>query len=390
MNVIVHEFVNFIENNKSINTKEELISIVNNRFNLIKDGRAIYHTDFFAVVFCYSKNNSFNNVVLSLSKLEKYDRIPCFVVLVKKNLDNCIFLINSTFIEKISHSSQKLSVTNIKGSFLGCNIRKDISEIKKQNTPPFFDDLFAYHQGLNWKDNIERIVECTNNIKPCSPKFAPTKIELNNILESPCRAIKFIQSKNYTNLLNDLRYRCNEVNEAILITSHIENVNIRGRLIEFLITSDSDKRKKILQNIHNIEHLLPTYDTTNELGDYIKSFDDTETHTDIKTKVLYLDSNPKAYNIDKFLKCMSKENSIFMFFFVGINENGIVNTTLCSVFHDSLMKSTLLQHHWAGRGTRGVAQFNGTTINNILNEIDFNNNINELDSKDFLLELLNR
>lgn len=102
MNPIVHEFIRLIENNKEVNTKEEMIETVCNTFAMVKDGRAVYHTNFFAVVFCYSKNNSFSNVVLSLSKLEKYDHLPCFVVLVKKNLDNVIYLINTTFLDKIT------------------------------------------------------------------------------------------------------------------------------------------------------------------------------------------------------------------------------------------------------------------------------------------------
>lgn len=106
MNQLVHKFVQIIEDNKGINAKERMIEIVGNSFDLVKDGRAIYHTDFFAVVFCYSKNSSFPNVVLSLSKLEKYDNIPCFVVVVKKDRDNAIYIINTTFIDKISHSGR--------------------------------------------------------------------------------------------------------------------------------------------------------------------------------------------------------------------------------------------------------------------------------------------
>lgn len=132
MNQIVHNFVQLVENNKGINTKEEMIKTVCNSFPMVKDGRAVYHTDFFAVIFCYSKNNSFSNVILSLSKLEKYDHIPCFVVLVKKDLDNVIYLINTTFLDKISHSSQDLRAENIRGSFLGSNIRKELTEIGKK------------------------------------------------------------------------------------------------------------------------------------------------------------------------------------------------------------------------------------------------------------------
>ena len=77
-------------------------------------------------------------------------------------------------------------------------------------------------------------------------------------------------------------------------------------------------------------------------------------------------------------------------FFVGIDETGIVNTVLASVFHDKLQNTTLLQHHWAGRGTRGTAQFNGKTINELLYDGQFENNINDNDSKSFLQKLLNR
>lgn len=390
MNQIVHEFVQLIENNKRLNTKEEMIETVCSHFSMVKDGRAIYHTDFFAVVFCYSKNNSFSNVVLSLSKLEKYDHIPCFVVLVKKDLDNVIYLINTTFLDKISHSSQDLRVDNIRGSLLGSNIRKKFEEIGKSNKPSDFDDLFSYHKGFTWQENIERLVEHTNNIKPNKTKAILDEVEQDNLFKAPERAIKFVESEDYKALLEDLRKRCEKVKDAILVASHIGNVNIRGRLIEVLITSNQEERNQLLTNLGQIEHLLPTYDTKNDLGDYARSFENSDTYTDIKTKILYLDSNPKAYNVDKFLKCMSKDKSVFMFFFVGIDETGIVNTVLASVFHDKLQETTLLQHHWAGKGTRGVAQFNGKTINELLKENPFENRINESESKRFLKELLER
>lgn len=390
MNKNVHDFVELIERNKSINTKEEMISIVTQTIAMVRDGRAVFHTNFFAVVFCYSKNSSFSNVVLSLSKLEKYDHIPCFVVLVRKNLDNVIYMINTTLLDKNSHSSQELRVDNIRGSFLGSNIRKELPEIGKVNAPKDFDELFAYHEGFTWQENIERLVERTNNIKPNIGRAELSEAEIKNVLNSPKRAIKFIQSHDYGILLKDLRTRCEEVKDAILVASHIPNVNIRGRLIEVLITSDEEERNKLLRNIEEIEHFLPTYDTKNDLGDYVRNFADSDSYTDIKTKVLYLDSNPKAYNIDKFLKCMGNEKSVFMFFFVGIDETGIVNTVLAFVFHDKLQNTTLLQHHWAGRGTRGAAQFNGKTINELLYDEQFENNINDNESKSFLQKLLNR
>ncbi|MDE6703059.1 MAG: hypothetical protein K2K00_05225 [Muribaculaceae bacterium] len=390
MNQIVHDFVRLIENNKTVNTKEELIKIVRDNFDMVKDGRAVYHTDFFAVVFCYSKNNSFSNVILSLSKLEKYDKIPCFVVLVKKDLDNVIYLINTTFLNKISHSSKDLRVDNIRGSLLGSNVRKKIDEIDKTNTPSNFDELFSYHQGFTWEENIERLVESTNNIKPNKTKTVLDEKELENLFKSPERAAHFVKSTDYNTLLDDLRTRCDDAKDAILVASHIENVNIRGRLIEALITSNKDERNRLLKDMSQVEYLLPAYNTQNDLGDYVRSFESHDTYTDVKTKVLYLDSNPKAYNVDKFLKCMGKDKSVFLFFFVGIDETGIVNTILASVFHKKLLKTTLLQHHWAGKATRGVAQFNGKVINEMLAEEHFTNIIDVDESTKFIEELLKR
>lgn len=391
MNPSVLQFVRLVISNKEIDTKEEMKNIVLREFpNMVKDGRALYHTDVFAVVFCYSKNKAFSNVVLSLSKLQKYDGIPCFVVVVKKELDNAIYLINTTFLDKISHSSRDLRINNIRGSLLGSNVRKYISELNKSNSPENFEDLFALHSGYSWQDNIERLVENTNNIKPVSSKTILGKKEMKNLLASPERANRFAKSADYSALLNDLRMRCEEVKDAIIVASHIDNVNIRGRLIEILITSDNQERSRLLQNLKDVEHRLPVYDTKNDLGDYTRRFPNSDTYTDVKTKIIYLDSNPKAYNIDKFLNCMAQEKSVFMLFFVGIDENGISNTILASVFHKELMDTTILQHHWAGRGTRGTAQFYGKTINRMLSERQFQNSINQEDAKAFLKSLLDR
>lgn len=113
---------------------------------MIKD-RKVYHNEYFAVRFSYSKSSSehFNNTVLSLSALEKYDKLPFFVVLIRQNAENLILLSNSTFIKKISHSSKELSMTNIKGSFNGSDIIRNYNGT--QNAPEDFNYLFAVHQG---------------------------------------------------------------------------------------------------------------------------------------------------------------------------------------------------------------------------------------------------
>lgn len=389
MNSKCKEFVDYIVNHAPQHNKQVVEDDVCAHFNLTKD-RKVYHNDYFAVRFSYSKStsDSFSNTVLSLSALEKYDKIPFFVVLVRQPSTNLILLANTTFLKKISHSSQELSMTNIKGSFNGSDIMREYDN--KSNTPDNFDYLFAVHQGLDWEDNLSRLVDASSNIKPINQKFIPTDAESDNIYESVYRAIEFISSDNFSVLENDLNERCNKSRKEILIASHIENTNIRGRLIESLITSDYEERQHIINNLHNLEAAFPAYDTKNGLGDYYREFNNGDTYTDIKTKVIYLNSNPKAYNVDKFLKQMADSRSIFLFFFIGVDENSIFKTLLCSVYHGKLIDNTILQFHWAGRNTRGAAQFNGIAIDEMLKEANFTNNICVDKAKTFLKQLLDR
>lgn len=389
MNIICKKFIEYITTFAPKHNKQVLENDACAKYNLIKD-RKVYHNDYFAVRFCYSKSSSksFSNTVLSLSALEKYDKIPFFVILVRLNADNLILLSNTTFLKKISHSSQELSMTNIKGSFNGSDIMRDYDRIA--NVPENFDFLFAIHQGLDWEDNLSRLVEASSKIKPKIEKFNPTDDERNNIFGSISKAKSFVESNNFCILEKDLNERCNKSRNEILIASHIENTNIRGRLIESLITSNEYERLNIIDNLHNIETALPAYDTKNGLGDYCRKFDNGDTYTDIKTKVVYLNSNPKAYNIDKFLKQMSDAKSVFLFFFIGVDGNSIFKTLLCSVYHGKLIDNTILQFHWAGRNTRGAAQFNGTAIDEMLNEKDFRNQIDSSKAEQFLNGLLKR
>lgn len=319
--------------------------------------------------------------------LKNMTRYLFFVVLVKGNADNVVYLANTTFLSKISHSSHKLTMTNIRGSFNGSDIMKQVGD--KENTPANFNDLFAMHIGLDWQDNLQRLVDASSAIKPVSTKFEPNSQDLINIYNSIKRAQGFVASADYKDLLNDLDQRCKDVKDSILVASRIENVNIRGRLIEVLITADRAERQKILSDLVHIEQALPTYDTRNGLGDYIRRFDEHDTYTDIKTKIIYLNSNPKMYNIDKFLQCMAEEKSVFMFYIIGIDDKGFQHTALCSVFHPTLLDSVQLQFHWAGRSTRGVAQASGHAINEMLKV----GNYTQIDSekaKNYLEKLLAR
>lgn len=389
MNSKCTDFVNYIINHAPQHNKQVLIDDACAKFSFIRD-RTVYHNDSFAVRFSYSKSSSdsFSNTVLSLSALEKYDKIPFFVVLVRKTSSNMILLANTTFLKKISHSSQKLSMSNIVGSFNGSDIMRCCYD--KENSHENFDSLFAIHQGLDWEDNLSRLVDASSKIKAVSRKFMPSDAEERNIYDSVSRADEFVSSADFSVLKADLDERCTKSRTEILIASHIENTNIRGRLIESLVTSDAEERQRIVDNLHDIEKALPSYDTKNGLGDYYRAFYDYDTYTDIKTKVVYLDSNPKAYNVDKFLKQMADPRSVFLFYFIGIDEKSEIKTLLCSVYHGKLIENTILQHHWAGRNTRGVAQFSGAAISEMLNEEKFVNDIYVERAEAFLRELLNR
>ena len=82
--------------------------------------------------------------------------------------------------------------------------------------------------------------------------------------------------------------------------------------------------------------------------------------------MLFLGSNPKAYNIDKLLKFLAKDNSVYLLFFVGVDKDKSISTFLCPVFDKKLLDSTVIISHWAGRNSKGVAQFYGENIGYII------------------------
>ncbi len=386
MNKIVREFVDYVvSNNCPQNDKAKVKRTIQDKFSLVLD-RSVLYCEYFAVRISYTKTTSFSNTVLSLSSLQKYDHIPFFVVLVSGVNTNKLFLANTTFLSKISHSSQQLSMTNIKGSFNGSDIIKTYQNI--ENNAKNFEKLFAFHQGFTWNDNLQRLVEETSAIAPTGKKYEITTATRNLIYESIERAQKFINSENFIALNRDLDSRVKDCSDSILVASHIENVNIRGRLIESLITSSVEERKILMNRLAQVESILPIYDTKNGLGDYHVKYSNGDTYTDIKTKVVYLDSNPKAYNIDKFLEIMAEGNTIFFVYLIGIDENGIMKTVLCSVYHDELTETTVKQFHWAGRNSRGVTQFIGKTLDRILQQKNFINKITVQKARDFIDNLI--
>jgi hypothetical protein len=362
--IVIDELINFIHNNPNL-SKEKLTEAVVKKFQLTKD-RSVYYNKYYAIRFSKSSSDNFSNTVLGLSTLQKYDHLP-FIICLNTPNENKLMLANTSFLKKISHSSHKLRRDNIRGSFNGTDIVRRFGTI--ENNENNFEELFSFHQEIPFEENLDRLVESTNNIIGRKLRYDSNPKGDANILNSVDRAEKFIASKYYDELNADLFTKVKKVRNEILIATLIDNVNIRGRVIEYLIThGNSDNLSANIIKALQKKEPLPEIKTDNDLGDYNKNFDLYDSKTDIKTKILYLKSAPKAFNIDKLLTFLSKDKSIYLIYFVGFESNNEIKTFLCSVFNTKLLEGTGVQFHWAGRNSRGVAQFNGAIIDDILNE----------------------
>jgi hypothetical protein len=353
----------FIKENDGINDKARLARKVADAFHLIKD-RSVYYCDDFALRFSSSASRNFGNTVLSLSNLRKYDDRPFIVCLVTPTQNYCL-IANTTFLKKISHSSQELRENNIRGSFNGSDIVREFEGIC--NTAEDIERLYAIHAEIGFEGNLARLVEATNNISPSGTKYHVSDAAATTILGAPRRAISFVASRDSNVLKAELDAQVEKFKTEILLAAFIENVNIRGRVIQYLIAGEDESlRKQLVSALKAGNRGIPQFRTNNTLGDYERRFDACDTQTDVKTKIMVLNSNPKAYNLDKMLEFLARDRSVFMFYFVGVDPGRLVNTVLISMFEKNLLRSTILLRHWSGRNSRGVSQFEGKTINDLI------------------------
>lgn len=383
MKTPLKQLLELINNNHGINDKGKLSKLVVNRFKLVKD-RSVFYCKDFAIRFSSSRNKDFGNTVLSLSHLQKFDDRPFIVCLVTPSM-NYLYLANSSFLRKISHSSQELREDNIRGSFNGSDIIKEFEDIV--NCGENIERLFNIHECIGFDDNLPRLVESTNNIIPSGKKYKVDKVSRQLILEAPKRACDFISSEEMLTLKKELDDKVEKYKNEILLAALIENVNVRGRIIEYLIAGENDRlRKELISALKDDNKGIPQFKTENELGDYTRIFESYFTKTDVKTKIMILSSNPKAYNLDKILEFLSLKNSVFMFYFVGVDPGKIVNKVLVSMFQEDLLRSTILLKHWAGRNSRGVTQFEGKTISKLILNPEYT--INKKASIEFLKKII--
>jgi hypothetical protein len=302
-----------------------------------KKERSVFVTEGFALRLCEANTPSFSNVVLSLSALKKYDRLPVVVCIVRS--DRLDFrLANATFLRRISHSSHKLRVDNIRGSFLGHDIVDHYEGVS--NLPEHFDELFAIHSEFSWEENVARLVEATNAIAGRSTRFDVTENVLARLMEAPSRAANALTTAAFQKVEYQLSAVIERHREELLRAASLDNVNIRGNTIEQIITGEV--------NAHRLD------DLTFSLGA------DMQLIVDVKTKLLDHASAPKAYNIDKMLRLLAQPDSVFAFFFVALDAaHQAVHTRLASIFDPVILRATRIQTHWAGRQSRGVTQLTG-------------------------------
>ena len=378
---IIEQLVLFVSSKAGGADKSQLQSSVQRTFNLVKE-RSVFYCEWFAIRFCTASSRNFGNTVLSLSALHQYDNIPFIVCLVTPT-QNYLMLANTTFLKKISHSSQALRRDNIKGSFNGSDIMREFEGV--ENIPKNFEFLYSSHENYSFEENLDRLVEATNNIAPTGKRFMPTESQEECIRKSVDRAISFLRSNEYEILNDDLNGRVRAVESEIVIAAFIDNVNLRRRIIEYLITAEDDLKATLMKSLRTRQP-LPEIFTADELGDYEREFDRYITETDIKTKVLFLSSNPKGYNIDKLLAFLAEEKSVYLVYVVAIDENKTIQTRLCSMFNRQLLSGTRIIKHWAGRNSRGVTQYDGRALEAIIKNFDFE--INYVKSQDFITDCL--
>lgn len=332
LNELVEFVMDYADANPDRN-KDDVAAAVERRFGLVKQ-RKVYVGPDFAVRFSQASTSSFSNTVLSLSALKRVDDRPMIVCVVRQSSIQ-LLLANSTLLKRISHSSQRLRVDNVRGSFNGSDIVRVFAGLP--NVPNNFEELFVAHQQFSWEDNVARLAESTGLIVPSGKYFEPAAEQRTAILGAPQRAADFSASSERYGLHQQLDGIVHRQRAEILRAAHIDNVNTRGNTIEQIVTSAG--------NFHGCEDMSFAL----ELGYRV--------YIDVKTKLLGLASNPKAYNIDKFLKTLTDPAAVFLFFFVGIDvSTGRLRTALVSPLDSRLLSATRIQFHWAGRNSRGVTQ----------------------------------
>ncbi len=348
-----------------IDDKTRLEALIKDAFSLEKRG-SVYFCDQFALRFCKTKGNSISNTILALAKLIEFDQRP-FLVCAVTPQKNILLMANTTCLSKISHSSRDLRADHIRGNFNGPDILREVGGYP--NTPEHFAEIFSLHKSIPLEENLARLVAATEGIVGTGKRFEPDDAQREQILKAVARAADFLSSGSFAALEQALDQRVEAVREELMLASRVENVNLRGRLIETLIAGeDAALKERIIASLREGTP-LPQFQTKDELGDYTAGIDGFCVSVDIKSKALFKTSNPKGYNVDKLLWFLSQERSVYLIYLVGFDEAGVFYTRLCSMLQEGMLNAIKsVTHHWAGRNSRGVVQLNGHALSRLFDE----------------------
>jgi hypothetical protein len=296
--------------------------------------RSVFVGAGYALRFTQANQENFSNTVLSLSALRLHDHQPLVVVIVRPS-EVSFLLANSSVLARISHSSSELRPDHIRGSFNGWDIMRSFAGL--ENRRENFSSIFELHQASVWDETVERLAEVSAMVKARRPKFVPSATQRAAILDAPRRAAEALDTPHYLAISVELASRVQGAQRAILDAARNENGNLRGQEVERLITGG--------ENGHRLD----------DLG---VALADGQLSIDVKSKRLNRSSAPKAYNVDKMLDFLAQPGSVAAILAIGIDtDRERVVSSLVPVLDRELLRVTGVQHHWAGRGSRGVTQF---------------------------------
>jgi len=343
-------------------------------FNAVRESsRGIFDLPDNSVSVRFTQNNkttngNASNTVIAMSKIFPRDDRPILSVMVTAG-KNYVRIMNSSFINKIPHSNKNATIDKLRGSINYSNIIKEFNGIINESEN--IQALFELHSEHDFWDNYERIYGVTSQIKGKKPRFVASEKQNKILMESYQRSYQFFSSKSFQVLSNDLQERVKRNSKAIVIAgTFIKNAKIRGEIIEYLITSDDDT--KLSEVCLLLERkIIPKVANSHSFVDYKRIFGNIKTGTDIKTKAMYLGSQPKGFSIDDVLRYLSEENTVFLFYWIGIEEDGTLKMQLLPVFESNMLKNHYIQKHWSGINGRGHIQFDGKVIEKILSEKEY-------------------
>ena len=342
----------------------ELAEYACGKYSLVPEGGA-YVGGLFSASFSDASGRGFANTVLSLSRLRGIDSRPFVAVRVSGD-GNRAMLANSSFLEKASRSDAALDPDRPRGSFNGSDIMRRPGGI--ENAPENFGRLWDAHLRGSWDGNIGRISSANAAIAPRGSAFAPTAREAANLRRSVESAERFVSSGDYDAVLERLDALVAGVPKSLVRLACSEpRAGVRGKVLERLFASGggSGEYRRLAAALKAGEPVAP--ESPNALADCVFEFDGFTCAVDVKTRIEGSESNPKGFNIDKYLRfAAGNARNVMMVFLVGISKDGGTRTCLCSVYDRRLLEKVFTSGAWSGGRSRGDVQFKGSAIDSIL------------------------